>query len=306
MVAGNIARHAVFHPVAKQPFCRPSETMMKEAELRETGCLPSQHVCFDLINRVPTRGRPQAADCLPAGPSIDLCRSTDVKSWIGLELHLARQAVVVFTATNSKLRFFVELAETFLEVVRRERQVAVQLHYEFPVFIAEGVVTCMKRLHHAAAGFAIASIGTVDNCHPWNLGRIPIDDSARAVGRTVIDDHPLRWQAGLVYDRSDGGFEVLFFVTHRSDDHVSRHSTASVAQRRAIPRYSRRPSCHFLNTFRPAVFRARFSSTEYLGLGTLAGNSSGEATFRFTRVSVRSNISRANSYQEQLPSDVAW
>src|SRR6516162_11390167 len=71
------------------------------------------------------------------------------------------------------------------------------------------------------------------------------------------------------------------------------------------PKYFCNPSCHGLNVFRLWLFKARFSSTEYLGRGTFIGNSFGPATCNFTLVSVKANISRANSYHEQLPSGVA-
>ncbi len=54
----------------------------------------------------------------------------------------------------------------------------------------------------------------------------------------------------------------------------------------------RRPACQVVNTFRPRLFSARFSRTEYFGRGTFAGNSFGPATFRLTLVFVTAKISR--------------
>src|SRR5690348_15456997 len=82
-------------------------------------------------------------------------------------------------------------------------------------------------------------------------------------------------------------------------------ATESGSCRARPARYVSNPSRHGRNVLSPRAFSALFSSTEYAGRGTLAGNSFGPAICKRTRVFVRWKISWANSYQEQLPSEVA-
>lgn len=172
--------------------------------------------------------------------------------------------------------------EAPLKVLRGETEISIEFHDEFPVVTPEGVVPVIKRFHDTATGFPESPVRSVYDADEWEPSCVLIDDLARSVSRAVIDNYPFRRLYGLSKNGSDGRFEVLFLVAHWRDDYITRHSTYTLTAACTAPRYSRRPSCHALKVFSPSSFRPRFSSTEYFGRGTLAGNSFGPATFRLT------------------------
>ena len=85
------------------------------------------------------------------------------------------------------------------------------------------MVAVIKGFHHSAAGLAKASVRPVNDADPGQLSGIAIDNFARPVGGTIVDDYPLRRRHGLALDGSDGCFDKLLFIAYWRNNYVSRH-----------------------------------------------------------------------------------
>ena len=73
---------------------------MDEREIFEGPRFPPQHVGFNLVNCVPPRACPQSSDRVPARPSVDLARASNMELGIRLKLKLMAQRVVDSSAPN--------------------------------------------------------------------------------------------------------------------------------------------------------------------------------------------------------------
>src|SRR5277367_2091057 len=110
----------MLHSVAEQTLLRSGEAMMKEMQVGEGVGLPSQHVRFDFIDCVPSRSRPEAADCLPAGSFIDFGRSANMELWICFEFQFSRNVVVYLSSADPEFWISVEVCKAFFEIVGGE------------------------------------------------------------------------------------------------------------------------------------------------------------------------------------------
>src|SRR5208282_2662369 len=156
----------------------------------------------------------------PTCPSINFGCPSDMELGVCLNFQLSVNLVTDSSPTNPKRRLLIEVFKTFLKVIRGQSQIAVKLHDELPVIMAECTVTIIKCFYDAAAGLAESPIRPVDHANPWKLGRVLIEDVAGSVARTVVNNDPLRGRDRLGRDGSDSCFDMPLFVTYRSDDYI--------------------------------------------------------------------------------------
>ena len=117
VISTRITHQTVLHQIAHMPVRGSGGAKVDELEVLEAVGFPSQHVRFNLVNRVPSCSRPQSPDRVPASPSVDLGCSSDVKPGIHFELKLAAQIVINLPTPNSQIRLLSEVLETLLKVI---------------------------------------------------------------------------------------------------------------------------------------------------------------------------------------------
>src|SRR5208337_5562035 len=123
MVSTGIAHHTVLHAIAQRSLRGSGGAEMDEREILEATRLPSQHVRFNLVNRVPPGAHPKSPDRVPARPSVNLGRSSDMEPGIRLEFKPMLQSVVDFSASNPQFRLLSEMLKAPLKVIRGKTEV---------------------------------------------------------------------------------------------------------------------------------------------------------------------------------------
>jgi hypothetical protein len=236
MIPARITRQTVLHQIAHMSARGSGKAKMEEREIFESPGFPSQHVGFNLVNRVPSRACPQSSDRVPARPSVNLARASDMEPGIRLELKLMAQIVVDSSASNPQVRMLSEMLEAPLKIIWSKPEVTIEFHYKIPVGAVERAVCLIESIHHAPTGFPKTSVRPVDGADPGRLGCKVIDNGAGSVGRTVVNYHPLRGALGLATDGFDGVLYVFFFVAHWGDDYVSCHRVIATSCDWGMPR----------------------------------------------------------------------
>jgi len=110
--------------------------MMLKMKAGKASRAPTQHVGFDFVHGVPSRSRPKPADRLPAGATIDFCRSTYVELWTKLDAFDAILDIANDAAADAKAGVALKVIEAFLEVIWLEGEIAVHLDDKLPVIVA--------------------------------------------------------------------------------------------------------------------------------------------------------------------------
>src|SRR5208283_3737230 len=141
----------------------------------------------------------------------------------GLAFQLSADRMIDVSSADSESRFFCEMLEAHLEIIRRERHVSIELHQKIPVITLARIIPVVKRFHHAAAGLPEASVCSMHYLNPWVLSGIAVDHRTGLVGGAVVNDDPFLRPHRLAQDTFNGSLDVPFLVAHRSDDHISRH-----------------------------------------------------------------------------------
>jgi hypothetical protein len=217
VIARKILGLTVLHSVPPGSICRTGGPAMQGFDVGEIASSPSQHVGFDLIDRVPPRTHPEAVHGIPARAPIDFGRAPNVEKGTGFRYYNSAFDVVEQAATDAQLRVMAKLIETSLEVVGPQAEVAVQVNEEIPVPKFQSAVSVKKGFDGADVILSLASIGPVQGGYPGMLGGKTINDLPGPVGRAVINDHPLHRAGGLMDHGRDGLGDMLRFIARRSD-----------------------------------------------------------------------------------------
>jgi hypothetical protein len=131
--------------------------------------------------------------------------------------------VINLSAADSKPRFSVEVRKTFFEVMRGKGQVPIELHYELPFLRLERSIAVIECFDDAPAGFPESSIHSMYGADPGELDRILVDNLARSVARTIVDDYPFQGSYGLIEYAFDSLPKMLFFIAHGGNNNVAFH-----------------------------------------------------------------------------------
>src|ERR1700683_637931 len=101
MIPRDVARHSPFNLVSPQAFRGAREPMMNETQFVEAAGVPTQHIRFDFVDRVPPWGPPQTVDRFPTGPSIDLGCASHMEFGGGLKGLNSVDVVINIPTPNS-------------------------------------------------------------------------------------------------------------------------------------------------------------------------------------------------------------
>src|ERR1700733_9947855 len=107
--------------------------MVDHVNVKEAARRPTEHAGFDFIDCVRARADPEPTDSLPAGSPVYLNSPTNVKFGVIFE-DLATMIVMVKNSTSdSNCRIVMKFSKRLFEIIRLERQIAVQLTHVLPV-----------------------------------------------------------------------------------------------------------------------------------------------------------------------------
>src|SRR6185369_16919901 len=106
MVASDVIGAAIFNPILPESVTRAGGLELEHLEIPKRIGLPAQHVCFDLVQRIPTGRLKKAADGLPSRAAINLGGAANVERRVAGRI-LQRNAVdsaINSSTANSQLR----------------------------------------------------------------------------------------------------------------------------------------------------------------------------------------------------------
>src|ERR1022692_1827858 len=190
-------------------------------QVAEASRAPTQAIGFHLIQRVPARSRPEAADSVPTLFPVDFGCAPDAKCRSLLERFHAVDDIADHASANAKLGITFELIETLLEIVGLESQVAIQLDDELPISASHHGVPVIEGIHDPAPGFPETSILAVYGPDPRIAAGIIVDDLPGVVLRAIINDDPFRRADRLGGYALDRRSQMRFLVANRSDDYIA-------------------------------------------------------------------------------------
>src|SRR5580704_12304573 len=197
--------------------------MMNETQFVEAAGIPTQHIRFDFVDRVPPWSPPQTVNRFPTGPSIDLGCASHMEFRGGLKGLNSVDVVINISATNPQLGFILEMFKTPFKIIPRQAQISVELHNEIPVTALEGLIAVIERFHYSPTRLSETSVHPMNDADPWQLRCVAIDDFTRTVRGAIVNDYPLRRLHSLSLYGSDSRLDKLLFVAYRCNDYVSRH-----------------------------------------------------------------------------------
>src|ERR1035437_4830968 len=135
MIAGDVISAAVLDPISPGTVGGAGGLELKHAQVRKGAGLPTEHVRFHFIERVPAGGTDEATDGVPGGSAVNLCRAADMKRRVTGRV-FDRGAVdpaVNGAASDAESRVEGKFGEADLKITLGEGKIAVEFDEEIPL-----------------------------------------------------------------------------------------------------------------------------------------------------------------------------
>src|ERR1700683_5359551 len=153
MVTANVIIPPILHHSIPNPLRRAGNAVVDNMQVRKAPGGPTQHAGLDFIHGVPSWRRPKSANRVPAFSSVDLCSASDVKHRTCFDRLHAIDNVADNSSTHTETSVTSKISNAFLEVVRFQSQISVELHDKFPIVATRRTKSIIKCIDNTSAGF---------------------------------------------------------------------------------------------------------------------------------------------------------
>src|SRR5436190_5114380 len=152
MVSNYVAAEAVLYCVGPGAGGSPGESVMRDFEFWKSASIPTKHVGFHFVHRVPTGHLIKPSDAFPTSAPINLACAPHMEPRIGFHFQPVVHAMADNAATDAESWVVGKCGKAALEVVLWERNISVKLNDEVPVIRREMLIAFVKCFDDAAPG----------------------------------------------------------------------------------------------------------------------------------------------------------